>query len=220
MKQQNKLKDSLLGFLQNLFDLTILNWLWLLCSLPVITVGPATCGLYAVTLKLARGEAVSPAKDFLRGFRENLKSGFLLGLMAMLLLVAAAGDAWLALQLRGAFHSLYLVVAMIVAVIFLILTAYGFALQAMFDSPLKTQVANAFKLAVVAPGKTVALWLILLIPVLAALVLPPVAVGMLGFLYIFVGISGPVFAASHILRNIFDRVNGSPIVAEMPASEE
>ena len=220
MKQQNKLKDSLLGFLQNLFDLTVLNWLWLLCCLPVVTVGPATCGLYAVTLKLARGESVSPVKDFFRGFRENLKSGVLLGLGAILLLIAAAGDIWLALQLTGSFRSLYLAVAMMVSVIFLILITYTFALQAMFDSPLKTQVVNAFKLAVVAPGKTLLLWLILLIPVLAALVLPPVAVGMLGFLYIIVGISGPVYGASHILRHIFDRVNGSPLVEVPPASEE
>lgn len=220
MKQQNKLKDSLLTFLQNLFDLTILNWLWLLCCLPVVTVGPATCGLYAVTLKLARGEAVRPARDFFRGFRENLKPGFLLGLGALLLLTACAGDVWLALQLTGSFRTLYLVVAVMVAVIFLIVITYTFALQAMFDSPLKTQLLNAFKLAVVAPGKTIGLWLILLLPVLAALVLPPVAVGMLGFLYIFVGISGPVFAASRILRNLFDRVNGSPIVTALSASEE
>ncbi len=220
MKQQNKLKDSLLTFLQNLFDLTILNWLWLLCSLPLVTVGPATCGLYAVTLKLARGESVSPLKDFFRGFRENGKPGLLLGLGAGILLVAAAGDVWLAVQLTGSLRTLYLVVSVIVAVVFLIFISYTFALQAMFDNPLKTQVLNAFKLAVIAPGKTIALWLILLIPVLAALILPPVAVGMLGFLYIILGISGPVFAASHILRKIFDRINGSPIVAEPPVSEE
>jgi uncharacterized membrane protein YesL len=220
MKQQNKLKDSLLGFLQNLFDLTVLNWLWLLCSLPLVTLGPATCGLYTVTLKLARGESVSPVKDFFRGFRENLKSGILLGLAALLLLAAAAGDAWLALQLEGTFHRVYLVTAVMVGVIFLIVITYAFALQAMFESPLKTQLANAFRLAVIAPGKTLALWLILLIPVLAALVLPPVAVGMLGFLYIVVGISAPVFWASHILRDLFDRVNGAPLREPMPASEE
>lgn len=220
MKQQNKLKDSLLTFLQNLFDLTILNWLWLICCLPLVTVGPATCGLYAVTLKLARGEAVSPARDFFRSFRENLRPAFVLGVGVLALLAAAAGDVWLALQLQGSFQTLYLVVAMIIAVIALILLAYAFALQAMFDNPLKLQLANAFKLAVIAPGKTVGLWLILLIPVLAALVLPPVAVGMLGFLYIVLGVSGPVFAASHILRNIFDSVNGAPVVEPMPASEE
>ena len=220
MEQKNKLKDSLLSFLHNLFDLMILNWLWLLCCLPVVTIGPAACGLYGVTLKLARAEAVSPVKDFFRGMKTNLRSGLLLGLGAAVLLIAAGGDVWLAMQLEGILRTLYLVVAVMVAVILLILISYAFALQAMFDAPLKAHIANAFKLAVVAPGKTLLLWLVLTIPVTAALVLPPVAVGMLGFLYIMVGFSGPVYGASRILRDVFDRVNGVSAGKVPPTSEE
>lgn len=220
MEKQNKLKDSLLRFLRDLFDLTVLNWLWLICCLPIVTVGPATCGLYAVTLKMAREEPVSPAKDFFRGFRENLKSGFLLGLAAIILLVVVLGDVWFALNISGGISTMYLVIAMIIGAVWLILISYAFALQAMFDSPVKNHVINAFKLAAVAPGKTVALWLILLIPVLAVFVLPLVVVQALGFLYVVLGISGPVYGASHILRNIFDCVNGAPVVEAPPTSEE
>lgn len=208
MEQQNTLKDSLLGFFYDLFDLMVLNLLWLLCSLPIITVGPATCALYSVTLKLVRHEQVSPIKDFFRGMKENLKAGLLLGLAAIVLLIVAAGDAWFALAQTGELRSLYLVIAVIIGVVWLIFISYTFALQAMFDNPLKVQILNAFKLAVIAPGKTVALWLILLIPVIVPLVLPLVALKMLGFLYLVVGFSGPVYGASRILRGIFDRVNG------------
>ena len=220
MKQQDKLKESLLRFLHDLFDLMVINWLFLLCSLPVLTVGPAACGLYTVTLKLARQEPVNPLKDFFRGFKENLKPGFLLGLLALVLAAAAAGDFWLTFHLLGWLKGLYTVVAILVAVLGLIVISYAFALQAMFDNPLKVQLLNAFKLAVVAPGKTVCLWLILLIPVAAALLLPPVVLQMLGFLYLVAGISGPVYWASHILRGIFDRVNGAPVVPAPPTSEE
>ena len=54
MEQQNKLNDSVLRFFHDLFDLMVVNWLWILCCIPVVTIGPATCGMYAVTLKLAR----------------------------------------------------------------------------------------------------------------------------------------------------------------------
>lgn len=220
MEKQNKLKDSLLRFLRDLFDLTILNWLWLLCCLPVFTLGPATCGLYTVTLKMAREEPVSPVKDFFRGFRENFKPGLLLGLAVVLLAVVSAGDVWFALNISGGLHTLYLVIAMLIGVICLTLLSFSFALQAMFDNPLKTQLVNAFKLAAVAPGKTVLLWLILLLPVLAALLLPVVVVQALGFLYVVLGISGPVYGASFLLRTIFDKVNGSPVVAQPPTTEE
>lgn len=220
MDRQNKLKDSLLKFLNDLFDLMVLNWFWMLCSIPVVTVGPATCALYSVTLKLVRDEPVSPVKDFFRGFRENFKSGLLLGLVAIALLVVAVGDAWFALQQIAWLKGLYLVIAVIIGVIWLIFIGYAFALQAMFDAPLKIQILNAFKLTFVAPGKSIGIWLLLLLPVILALVLPPVALKMLGFLYLVAGFSGPVYLASRIQRNIFDRVNGSPAVAASTASEK
>lgn len=219
MDRQNKLKDSLLTFLHDLFDLMVVNWLFFLCSLSVVTVGIAACGAYSVTLKLARDEAVNPVRDFFRGCKENLLPGFLLGLAAILLSVVAAGDVWFALNQTGILRSMYLVIAVIIGAVCLILISYTFALQVMFDSPLKIQILNAFKLAVIAPGKTLLLWVIVLLPVLAALVLPPVAVRMLGFLYLVVGFSGPMYGASHILRGIFDRVNGVS-AARQPAAEE
>lgn len=220
MAQQNKLKDSLLSFFHNLFDLIVVNWLWLLCCLPVITIGPATCAMYHVTLRLARGEPVSLLSDFFGALKSNFKAGLILSLVCGLLLAAAAGDAWFSTLNEGWIQTLYLVIAIIIGVAGMIILAYAFALQAMFDSPVKIQLLNAFKLAAVAPGKTILLWLILLIPVIAALVLPLVALQMLGFLYLVAGFSGPAYGASRILRNIFDRVNGAPVVAEPPTTED
>ena len=53
MDKRNVLKDSFLDFMHALYDLTILNWLWLLCCLPIVTIGPATAAVYAGTLKMA-----------------------------------------------------------------------------------------------------------------------------------------------------------------------
>lgn len=220
MDRNEKLKESLLKFLSDLFDLMVLNWFWILCCLPVITIGPATCAVYGVTLKLVRGEPVNTAKDFFRGFRDNFKSGLLLGLAAIVLAAVAAGDAWFALQQTDWMKNLYLVVAVIIGVIWLSWIGYTFALQAMFDAPLKTQVINAFKLVLVAPGKAISIWLQLLFPVLLALVLPLEALKHLGFLYIAMGFSGPIYLASRIQRNVFDRVNGHPVVEEPAASEK
>lgn len=206
MDRNNVLKESLGTFLHHLWDLMILNWLWLLCSLPIATIGPATCGLYSVTLKLARREPVYPVKDFFRGFRDNLREGLILGLLVLALLAVAAGDAYFALTQTGTLRSMYLVIAIVMASLLLTLAAYGFALQAMFDNPLKLQLQNVVKLAFVAPGKTMQMWLILLIPVIVFLMLPPVALGMLGFVYILLGVSGPVYACSHILRGLFDTI--------------
>ena len=214
MEKSNTLKESLGNFLRNAFDLMVINWMFILCCIPVITIGPALCAMMYVMLKLSRGEPVSAARDFLRSFRENFKSGLILGLLAMALLVIACGDCYFALQQADSGRSLFLVVGILMGALFLLVLSYGFALQAMFENPVKIQLLNTVKLAFVAPGKTVMLWLIWLAPVLLALALPFEAVAHLGFLYVLMGFSLPAFGAGRILRDVFDKVNGSPVIPE------
>ena len=219
MEQQNKLKESTIRFFHDLFDLMVVNWLWILCCIPVVTIGPATCGLYAVTLKLARQEPVNPLRDFFAGFKSNFKSGLLLELCAAVLLIAAAGDIWLMLRLSGWMQGVYVAVAVMVSAIFLTVLGYAFPLPAMFENPLKMHLANAFKLAVAFPVQSVAIWLILLLPVIAALTLAPVVLQTIGFLYLVMGFSGPAYGVSRILRNVFDRVNGVSKTDTPPTTE-
>lgn len=220
MEQQNKLKDSVLRFFHDLFDLMVVNWLWILCCIPVVTIGPATCGMYAVTLKLAREEAVNPLKDFFRGLRDNFAAGLILELLCALLLAFTAGDIWFARNQTGFMQYLYIALAGFTAILCMSLISHGFALQVMFRNTLKQQILNAFKLTLVAPGKTILIACVLMIPVIAALTLQPAVLQVIGFLYLVMGFSGPVYGASRILRNIFDRVNGAPVVDMPPVSEE
>ena len=214
MEKPNPLKESLGNGMRNLWDLMVVNWLWFLCSLPVVTVGPATCALYGVALKLARNEPVYAAKDFFRFFRENLKPALVLGLLVIVLLTVSAGDIYFALQLSGSLRTLYLVLGMVLAAVALTVASYGFALQAMFENPLKIQLVNVFKLAVLSPGKTLSLWMITILPVLLIVGLPLNVVAPLGFLYLICGASGPAYLNSRTLRGVFDKVNGSPVVPQ------
>lgn len=220
MEQQNKLKESTIRFFHDLFDLLVVNCLMLLCCLPVITIGPATCGMYAVTLKLAREEPVNPLKDFLRGLRDNFKAGVLLELLVGLLLVFAAGDLWYAQLQGGWIQTMYITLGLATGMVCLIFISYTFPLQAMFRAPLKTQILNALKLAVVAPGKTILLWVVLSVPVVAALSLPLEVLKLIGVVYLIAGFSGPAYGASCILRKVFDRVNGTPDEDVPPTAEK
>ena len=200
-EEGSPLRASLGQALRTLGDLMILNWLCVLCALPVITAGPALCALYYVTLKLVRGEEVRTLRGFLDAFRANFKRGAALGLLVLALGAVAAGDAFFALRQEGALRVLFLTVATIVAVIALTLLCYVFPLQARFQNTWKGQVKNAFALAFCSP-----LWLIALLPVAVQLLLPLAVLRMLGFVYFIAGASGPAWLASRVLWRIFRRV--------------
>ena len=210
MDRRQNLKASFWGGLRTMGDLMILNWLWFFTSLPVITIGPASCAMYSVTLKLVRGEHAATVRDYFRAFRDNFKKGLVLGLIAIAFVLVAFVDYRFALAQTGLFNKLYLALAILIGSLGLTFIAYVFPLQAMFENPLKQQIKNAFALSVSAPGKTLMMWLILVFPV-AALLLPTVVLAMLGFLYLIFGFSGPAYINSRILRDIFDKVNGSPV---------
>lgn len=54
-------------------DLLLLNILWIICSIPVITIGASTTALYSVTLKMVVSEEGYIVWDFRKAFVENFK---------------------------------------------------------------------------------------------------------------------------------------------------
>ena len=202
---RDKLKSSFIRFMYAMADLLILNLLWMLCSLPILTIGPAACALFSVTLKIARDEPVETVKAFFSAFRSNFKPAFLLGLLALFGAVVIYADGVYAFSSEGAVKIIFCIVTGIVAAVWLTYVCYVFALQARFENTLKAHIRNAFLLAFCAPAQTVVMWAILALPLLLILFLPQYIVAYIGFLFILFGISLPVYCNSKILRKIFDR---------------
>lgn len=66
--------DSLVyDILQKFYYLLVLNFLWLIFSLPLFTIGASTTALYYVIAKLSRDEHTYIFKDFWKSFKLNFK---------------------------------------------------------------------------------------------------------------------------------------------------
>ena len=96
--------DSKFGqLLDKFFNSCYLNLLWLVCSLPLFTVGASTTALYYVTLKIARGgEETSVTRMFFRSFRENFRQSTVLWLILLVVGLLLAGDGFVLFRLRAA----------------------------------------------------------------------------------------------------------------------
>ncbi len=65
-------------------DILGAGFLWLLCSVPVITIGPATAALYYTIVKVVRRNRETVIKSFFHSFKSNLKQGILFTIFYLL----------------------------------------------------------------------------------------------------------------------------------------
>ena len=73
-------------------DIIYAGILWLLCSLPILTLGPATTALYYATVKSIRHERGQLTKVFFAGFRQNFRQSFSFWLLYLAVIGLAAFD--------------------------------------------------------------------------------------------------------------------------------
>lgn len=141
--------SPLMRFLTKLADLMILNLLFLLSCIPVVTIGAAWTALYYVTLKMVRDEEDSIVRGFFRAFRRNWKQAtilwlMVLGLGAVMVLdirfLNAMGDSATAAVLKTAVE--------ILGVLGLMVLQYLFPGLARFEASTGDTLKNACLLAV------------------------------------------------------------------------
>lgn len=139
-------QDHLIGrTLTRIVDLVILNIVYLLFCLPVVTIGAATSALYYVTVRMADQTYVSPVRDFWKGFRSNFRAITPIWLAALLygacLTVVFRMNGQ---QLWGSGHTGWIyIVLVVVAVLLVMLCEWIFALQMRFENTRKELLKNA-----------------------------------------------------------------------------
>ena len=133
-----------------------LGAVWLVCSLPVFTLGASTTALYAVTIKLVRDrEGTSPLRQFFAAFRSNFKQATILWLMLLTVGVFLALDVYILSHLRSTtagapavVWTLLFAVVLAASLIYVIILLYTFPLLSYFENNSRAMVLNAFLVGV------------------------------------------------------------------------
>lgn len=133
--------------LTKLADLVWLNILFVICCIPVFTMGAALSAMYSVTLKLCINEEGSISQDFFKSFRENFKQGTALWLIMLGIAVIVIVDFMLIPFLGGTLYEIAFVVLTVIGILYIMVFSYLFPLQSRFSNPVKRTMMNALYLA-------------------------------------------------------------------------
>ena len=200
--------DSLLiRFLTKTCDLLFLNIMFVLSCVTIVFSGAAVASLYAVTLKMIRGQDYAPIKGFLRALRENFLPSFS---TTILLFV----DVTLLAVLRGALYAETLLMSptlfVLLAIITILLTAllsWLFPLLARFENTFSRHLNNAVRLALVNLPVTFLLTAVNLLPLLLCLLIPP-SLGVVFAFWLLFGFAAGAWVNSFYLNRIFQSLQG------------
>ncbi len=129
------------GFMSRLWDMVKLNACWLLCSLPIVTMGAATTAAFHVTMKMVDNQEGYIGKSFFKAFRENLKQGSIMGC----LLLVAAYAVYLDAELWRVYDSpLFFTIFVLSAYVVITGFLYAFALLARYQNTVINTLRNSF----------------------------------------------------------------------------
>ncbi len=125
-----------------------LNVMWLICCLPIVTIGASTTALYYTSFKIAKDEGSYITTMFFRSFRQNFKQATVIWLIMLAAGLVIGADAILLYRLRATSTGTAAVVwTLLLAVMFACMVAYVIVLVYIFPllSIASNTTANMFK---------------------------------------------------------------------------
>lgn len=196
------LDSPIINALSRICDIMILNILWFICSIPIVTSGASTTALYYCMLKINRDCDSRIISMFFKSFRQNLRQGCILTIVFMLSGLFLFVDYQVCVGLDGMLGIVLGVIINCLLIVWGIMLSYAFPILAQFDNRLNNILKNSLILGIMHIKETIPVFLINSIPVVLLWILPEVFVILIPLFVVF-GISIIVMINSKILLKVF-----------------
>lgn len=196
-------------------DLFLLNFVFLLCCIPIVTIGPAITAMYYVTLKMAKNEESYIFRSFFHSFRQNLKQGILIHLILLVVGLVLVGDFYITARMTAGYVQVVRVLLTAVVVFYYLTYLYTYPVLARFENTIKNTFRNAIIMAIRHLPQTVLMIIVSLSPLLLFLAPSTSLQAMIMFFLILLGPS----AVTYINSMLFVKVFSNYIPEEEPIPE-
>ena len=196
-----------------LWDMMWLNVLTLICSIPIITIGPSLAAMHYVLLKIYRDEESNITKLFFKSFAQNLKQGIaiqILFLVVAYLLGISLRTFW-AWEAGGILFWLAVVASVVVVCIWM----WSLILLSRYTNTVIQLLKTALAICAVHPIRTVFMALMFVLPGFILLFTDKV------FVFVLVlGLTGPGLVQTLWYNGVFVKMETAQEEANEEAASE
>ena len=149
-----------------------LNLLWLLCSVPVVTLPAATAAMFGVVREWAKGREPGVTGSFFSLFRDNFRQSTWLGLLWAVIGVVLVMDLMVIRGMGTPAREALSVVLLLVGFIYLFTSVYLFPVIVNFDARWTEVLRSSLLFSMTGPLMTLACLAVFAAAVIAFLVFP------------------------------------------------
>ena len=186
-------------------SLIILNILWIICCLPIVTIGPATVAMNHVIF-LYRTEASDELfKPFFRAFKRDFFQSMLLGIpVTVVCVLLFFNGLYIYGNYPDQFHPLWIPFTLMLLIIGAVISI-GFPMLARYSLTLKQVVNNSLILFIQSFPNSLFAMVAHFLPVLVWIFIPTVFANF-AFFWVLIGPSLVAYINNRKLLTIFDRL--------------
>ena len=183
-------------FFSRIGDLALINTLWVICSLPIFTIGASTTAMYSVILKIIKKEEGPIIQSFLNSFKQNFKQATFLWLLAVFIGTDFAliiryfyvqGNLW---------NNQFMMLVPLALFIYLTTMLYLFPTLSIFENSIKQSIINSFALAMRHLPSSFLFLITTIVILFSIYIFPP---------FFLIGFALIAFLNGQILVRIFDK---------------
>lgn len=184
--------------LSRIYDLAVLNLLFLLTCVPIFTIGAASTALYTVCFRMDTEKEDGIFRSYFRAFRDNFRQGVLLWLLFLLF----SGSCLINILLFSSRFPVLVPFFWLLFALSIMLFGYVFPLLSRFSNDIRSTLKNALALCLGYLPRSLILGILNIFP-WAILVMNLYAFLNMAFAWVFLYFSAAAYLNSLILKKIF-----------------
>ena len=185
-------------------DTIILNFLFVICSIPIVTIGASTTALYCVSMKSTRDEDVYAVKEFFKQFKQNFKESTIIWLILLLVASFIGLDFYMcSLMSNDILSTAFKFIFTLISIVIGFIVVYVFPLVARVENSIKNTLMNAVLMSIKHLPYTLIMLVLTLMP-LGAFVLFGKYWGQIVFLDTCISFGVVAYINSMLLNKIFN----------------
>jgi uncharacterized membrane protein YesL len=197
-EQFEALGEELKSGLTTVADLILLNLLFLLCSIPVITVGAAQVACLSSMNRMLRGERSGiSVTGYFRDFAASFKKATLAWVIELACLSILAGDYWFAVVYSQPANTFFLIFAIVLAAVVLLAAVWVYPLIARYENSVGAHIKNSFLMGLAHFPKTLLALMIQLLFLLVPFIIFDLF-AYFGWFWLLVGASLPLYLTAKL----------------------